>query len=99
MGTRKAPDVNEQIRVALRDGPMSTHDLAAALALDHGKVYRRCCKLEEEGMLKSRLEVMDGPMYCVDEHKAITRADYEHCREEDHALRPMHKDVRIWELA
>jgi hypothetical protein len=99
MATRKPVDVNAQICIALRDGPMATRDLAAALGLAHGTVYRRCCKLEEKGTLKSRLEVRDGPMYCLDERKAITRADYDHCREDDHDLRPMQKDVRVWELA
>jgi len=91
-------DVNAQILAVLKEGALSTKQLALELGVAHATIYRRCRRLEERGLLKSKLAVGRGPMYCVDEDKVVDRSTYERCKEEEHDLRPIDKNERIWSL-
>ena len=97
--SRKAPaNVNDRIRASLADGPLSTRQLANALGLEHGSVYGRCRRMEESGILTSKLATAGLLLYCVDDGKVVERSDYETCKEENHDLRAFNSEERIWSL-
>ena len=96
--TRGGGDVNSQIIAALNEGGLSTKRLASELGADPRNIYSRCKRLEEKGSLKSKLVVGRGPMYCVDEDKVVDRTEYEHCKEEEHDMRPIDTTERVWSL-
>lgn len=99
-GAPHAPrDVNVEILKALEDGELSTKALAAELGTSNQSMYSRCQRLENKGLLKSKLKHGHGPMWCVDENRIITRLEYDRCREEEHDLRPVAGVERFWSLS
>ena len=97
-GSRGGSDAVAQILEVLKDGPLSTKRIAAALALPHAGVYSRCRRLEDKGKLKSKLSRGSGALFCIDDDKVVSRAEYERCKEEDHELRAIDTEERIWSL-
>jgi len=91
-------DVNDSILTALKEGALSTKQLAAELGLAHGNVYSRCRRLEEKGLLKSKLTSGSGALYCIDDDKVVSRSEYERCKEEEHELRAIDTQERVWRL-
>jgi DNA-binding CsgD family transcriptional regulator len=98
---KSAPRLNEktaQILTLLKEGPLATKAIALALGLKHESVYSRCQRLEAKGQLKSDLVRARGAMYCVDDDKVVIGSEYQHCKAEDHDLRPTTVPERIWQL-
>lgn len=91
-------DVNAQIIAVLAEGALSTKQIANELGLNARSVYSRCKRLEEKGLLRSKLVAGRGPMYCVDEDEVVDRSKYEHCKQEEHELRPIDTTERVWSL-
>lgn len=97
--SRGGGDVNAQIVEVLKDGPLSTKRIAAELRLEHSSVYSRCRRLEDKGQLKSKLTRGSGALYCIDDDKVVSRSEYERCKEEEHELRAIDTQERVWSLA
>ena len=91
-------DVNTRILELLKDGPLSTKRIATELGVQHTSVYSRCRRLQDKGQLTSKLTRGPGPVYCIDDDKVVSRGEYERCKEEDHELRSIDVDERIWSL-
>lgn len=96
--SRGGPDVNERILAALSEGALSTKQLASELGVVHGSVYSRCKRLEDKGLLKSKLTSGHGALYCIDDGKVVSRSEYERCKEEEHELRAIDTEERVWSL-
>lgn len=88
----------DDIVSALQTGPLSTTALADTLGLVRASVYSRCRRLETKGMLVSQLASAGLLLYCVDDRRVVTGADYETCKEEGHDLRAFDNEERIWSL-
>ncbi len=86
------------VNILKESGEMSTKVLAAAVGVAHGTVYRRCVSLEEKGVLRSALKHATGPMYCIDDYKVVTRAEYDECNNAGHDLRPIEGVARFWSV-
>jgi hypothetical protein len=93
-GTR----TREDILAALREAPLSTTALADQLAQVRARVYSRCRRLEAKGLLKSHLASAGLLLYCVDDRRVVTGADYQTCKDEGHDLRAFDNEERIWSL-
>lgn len=98
-GSSGGTDINERILAILREGSLSTKMLATELGLAHGSVYSRCRRLEDKGLLKSKLTSGHGALYCIDDAKVVDRAEYERCKEEEHELRAIDTEERVWSVA
>ncbi len=98
-GSRGGIDVNAQIVQVLKAGSLSTKRIAAELGVEHSSVYSRCRRLESKGQLKSKLTRGAGALYCIDDDKVVSRSEYEKCKEEQHELRVIDTEERIWSVA
>ena len=94
----RAVDIDQLILAALTEGPLSTKQLAAELGLARGTIYNHCRGLDGKRLLASKLAPTRGPMYCLDEQKAVDRTQYDNCVAEEHDLRPIDLDERVWSL-
>ena len=89
--------LNSQILEALVAEALSTPNLANAIQADRNRVYRRCRKLEEAGLLSHSKEGRPG-LYCVDCKEAITSDNYQTCQSEGHDIRACSLSTCIWAL-
>jgi hypothetical protein len=97
-GIRVEEPIDELIVAALRGEPLSTKDLATRLHAKPSAVYRRCCGLEERGVLTSTIEPGGRLLFCVDDQEVLTAANYERCHEKKHDIRSILVKRRIWSL-
>lgn len=97
--SRGRSDVNVHIVEVLKAGPLSTKRIAAELGIKHSSAYSRCRRLEDKGQLKSTLTRGSGALYCIDDDKVVSRSEYERCKEEEHELRVIDTEERIWSVA
>lgn len=91
-------DVNAQIVEVLKAGPLSTKRIAAEIGIEHSSAYSRCRRLEDKGQLKSKLTPGNGALFCIDDDKVVSRSEYERCKDEEHELRAIDTEERIWSL-
>ena len=96
---RASVDVNASILQALEEGELSTAELATELGITKSSAYGRCRRLQEKGVLTCKHRPSRGPMWCMDEKKAITRLEYDRCQAEGHDLRPIDGVECVWRLA
>ncbi len=83
----------------LQSAAMSTVDLAGTLGAKSTKVYSHCRALEGRGVLTSSHTSNATLLFCLDDRRVVTGADYERCRDEGHQLRSFPNDVIVWALA
>ncbi len=98
MSTRRYIEVDALILNTLAESALSTAALARELAEEPRYVYSRCKRLEQKGLVKSKLSY-GRTLYCVDDEKVVTRLEYETCNADGHDLRTVSYPERFWRLA
>lgn len=97
--TKASLALDSRILSALKKRGLATMSLAEALGEDKAKIYRYCRRLEKNGSLQSDLVPGTRLLYCVDDGRVVTGADYEACKEENHDLRSFYNKERVWRLS
>ena len=98
MATRRFVEVDASILAALAEGAMTTAALAREVGEESRYIYSRCKKLEQKGLITSKLSY-GRTLYCIDDEKVVTRLEYETCNAEGHELRTTSYAERSWRLA
>jgi hypothetical protein len=96
--SKNISDLDNKILNALKKRPLSTKVLADAVGEDKKRVYGRCRRLERDGSLESSLVPGARLLYCVDDQRVVTGAEYEACKDENHDLRAFFNEERLWRL-
>lgn len=96
--SKRSSALDNKILNALKKRPLSTKALADAVGEDKKRIYSRCRRLERDGALESSLVPGTRLLYCVDDQRVVTGAEYEACKDENHDLRAFFNDERLWRL-
>ena len=82
---------------ALKEGPLSTVDLAGRLKEDPPKIYRYCSHLKKLRLVSSHKEQgKKRVLFCKDDKEAVTQQNYDD--HEGHNLGSFNPQVQVWQL-